>query len=131
MSELNEQIQTAFEAISLILVFVTVLFGLRYPQIQSDIQSLIPEGPKAKQRYRKTLWQSLMVNGVPLLLINGVASYLFLPLFVRVLRESRLNLWNFDFTRTSFVLIALLVFVFFLWSGYLTIRLLTRILKSR
>ena len=131
MSELNEQIQTAFEAISLILVFVTVLFGLRYPQIQSDIQSSIPEGPKAKQRYRKTLWQSLMVNGVPLLLINGVASYLFLPLFVRVLRESRLNLWNFDFTRTSFVLIALLVFVFFLWSGYLTIRLLTRILKSR
>lgn len=131
MSELNEQIQTAFEAISLILVFVTVLFGLRYPQIQSDIESSIPEGPKAKQRHRKTLWQSFMVNGVPLLLINGVASYLFLPLFVRVLRESRLNLWDFDFIRTSFVLIALLVFFFFLWSGYLAIRLLARILKSR
>ena len=131
MSELDEEIRAAFEATSLILVFVTVLFGLRYPQIQRDIRAEIPVGDKAKGRHREKLWQSLLVNCIPLLLINGAASYLFLPLFARVLQESHLELWNFDFSRTSFVFIALVVFVFFLWSSYLAVQLVRRMIKSR
>jgi hypothetical protein len=131
MSGLNDEIQAVFEAISLILVFVTVLFGLRYPQIQRDIRAEIPSGDRAKGRHREKLWQSLLVNCIPLLLINGAASYLFLPLFARVLQESHLELWNFDFSRTSFVFIALVVFVFFLWSSYLGVQLVGRMIKSR
>jgi hypothetical protein len=131
MSELNEEIRAAFEATSLILVFVTILFDLRYPKIQRDIRVEIPSGDKAKGRHREKLWQSLLVNCAPLLLINGAASYLFLPLFIRVLQESHLELWDFDFSRTSFVFITLVVFVFFLWSGYLMVQLVGRMIKSR
>jgi hypothetical protein len=131
MSELNEEIRAAFEATSLILVFVTILFDLRYPKIQRDIRAEIPLGDKAKGRHREKLWQSLLVNCAPLLLINGAASYLFLPLFIRVLQESHLELWDFDFSRTSFVFITLVVFVFFLWSGYLVVQLVGRMIKSR
>jgi len=131
MNGLDEEIKTAFEATSLILVFVTVFFTLRYPQLQSDIREEIPAGGKARSRHREKLRQSLLINCVPLLLINGGASYLFLPLFVRVLGESRFELWNLDFSRTSFVFVALLVFVFFLWSGYLAVQLTRRMVKSR
>lgn len=131
MNDLDQEIQRAFQATSLILVFVTVLFGLRYPQIQDDIEEEIPAGQDAKKRLRKKLCKSLLVNCGPLLLINGAASYLFSPLFMRVLRRSRFELWSFDFSRTSFVFIVVLVFVFFLWSGYLAAQLIRRIIKSQ
>lgn len=129
MNALDQEIQTAFQATSLILVFVTVLFGLRYPQIQRDIGKETPVGEKAKARLREDLWKSLLVNCTPLLVINGAASYLFSPLLVRVVRGSRFEVWSFDFSRTSFVFIALLVLVFFLWSCYLAAQLVRGIMK--
>lgn len=131
MTELGQEIQTAFEAISLVLVFIAVLFDLRYEKIQRDIDADIPPGPDGRERLRKRLWHSLLANCGPLLLINGAASYLFSPLFVRVLRESRLDWFHFEFSYTSFVLISLVVFLFFLWSGFLAVQLIIRIVRTR
>jgi hypothetical protein len=127
MNDLDLEIQMAFQATSLVLVFVMVLFDLRYRQIQSDLQEFIPAGEEAKRDLMGKLRRSLLVNCGPLLLVNGGASYLFLPLFVRILGESRFEPWNFDLSRTSFVFIALLVFGFFLWSAYLAVQLVRRI----
>lgn len=125
MNDINQEIQIAFQATQLILVFVTVLFSLRYPQIQKDIKTIIPTGNRVKEKnnLRTKFYQSIKVKCIPLLLINGIASYLFFPLFVQVLATSKIDLWNFDFARTSFMFIALLIFVFFLWSVYLTLKL--------
>lgn len=131
MNDLDQEIQTAFQATSLILVFVTVLFGLRYPQIRDDIEEEIPAGQDARKRLRKKLCKSFLVNCGPLLLMNGAASYLFSPLFIRVLRRSRFQVWGFDFLRTSFLFIVVLVFIFFLWSAYLGLQLIRRMTKSR
>ena len=130
MNDLNQDIQIAFQATQLILVFVIVLFALRYPQIQHEIQKDIPSGPKAQIRLRKKLQQSLLEKCVPLLLINGFLVYLFSPLFVRVILESDFELWNFDFARTSFVFIALLIFLFFGWSIWLTYQLFRRMKET-
>lgn len=131
MDNLSLDIQEAFDVISLILVFVTILFDLRYPRIQSDLRKEIPDGEKARQQLRRELRQNLLTNCVPLLMINGIASYLFLPLLVRILSESHLDLWGFDFARTAFVLVAVLVTIFFLWSVYLAYRVVRRMVKSR
>jgi len=131
MQNLTQEIQSSFEAISLILVFVVILFDLRYPRIFSDIQKEIPEGEHAKRQHRKKLQQSLLFNSGPLILINGVASYLFLPLFVRVVRVSHFEPWGFNFIYSSFIFITLVVLLFFLWSGYLAILLAIQIWRSR
>lgn len=129
MDDINQSIQIAFQATQLILVFVTILFGLYYPQIQKAILQSIPKGNRIKERMelRNKLVQIIKEKCVPLLLINGIASYLFLPLFIQVVSESNLKLWNFDFARTSYVFIALLIFVFFIWTIYLSINLYNQI----
>ena len=131
MNNLAQEIQAAFQAISLILVFVTVFFGLRYSRIREHLGETIPAGPEARKQLRRKLAESLLINCAPLLLINGITSYLFAPLFVQVLKESNFELWDFSFTYTSFIFIALLVFIFFLWAGYLAVQLVRRIIKSQ
>lgn len=131
MDNLTQEIQAAFQATSLILVVVTVFFGLRYSRIREHLREIIPAGPEARKQLRGKLVESLLINCAPLLLINGIASYLFAPLFVQVLKESHFELWDFSFTYTSFIFIALLVFIFFLWAGYLAVQLVRRIIKSQ
>lgn len=129
MNTLNQEINTAFQATSLLLVFVTVLFGLRYPKILDNIKEEIPAGPDAKKKHKERLRRSLLSDCGPILIISGVISYLFLPLFVKVCSESHFELWDFDFARTSFFIIALLVFIVFLWSVSLIVRLVIRIYR--
>ena len=130
MNDINEEIRLAFDAMSLLLVFVTVLFDIRYKVIQKEIEKSIPEGDKAKKQLRRELIRGILINSAPLVVITGGISYLFSPLLRKVIEQSKLNIWNFDFFRSSFVFIVLLIFLFFLWSCYLTILLLIRIYKT-
>lgn len=130
MHQLDEEIRTAFQATSLVLVFVTVLFGLRYDQIKKDIDTEISTGEHGRRDDRHRLIRSLGANCLPLLVVNALASYLFGPLFLRILTESRFVLWNFDFARTAFVLISIFVFFFLLWSCYLAARLVVQTVKT-
>ena len=130
MNDINEEIRLAFDAMSLLLVFVTVLFDIRYKVIQKEIEKSIPEGDKAKKQLRRELIRGILINSAPLVVITGGISYLFSPLLRKVIEQSKLNIWNFDFFSSSFVFIVLLIFLFFLWSCYLTILLLIRIYKT-
>lgn len=127
MHDVDQEISIAFQATSLILVFVTVLFGIRYDRIREDIRKEKPAGKLGITDHRRYLLRSLAANCGPLLLVNGLASWLFAPLFLRVLGESSFALWDFDFARTSFVLIALSVVFFFVWSCALAIQLVIQI----
>lgn len=131
MNDLAQEIQAAFQVISLILVFVTVFFGLRYSRINEHLGEVTPAGEKAKERLRRKLKESLLINCAPLLVVNGIATYLFLPLFVRVLKRMHLELWDFSFTYYSFIFIVLLIFIFFLWSVYLAAKLVKRIIEIK
>jgi len=130
MGDLDEGIRAAFEATSLLLVFVAVLFGVRYPQITKDLEEEPKEeSAEAKGTLRHQLCTSLLANCLPLVVIDGAVFYLFLPLAVRIVRESRFDAWGFDFARTTFLVIAGLVLLFFVWSVYLAVQLARRIKK--
>jgi hypothetical protein len=130
MGSLDQQIATAFQASSLVLVFVTVLFGLRYDQIQKDVRKEIPaRDPELKCYKCDLLIESLILKCGLLVLVNGATVYLFLPLAVRIMCQSRFDPWNFDFARTSFLLIAALVFAYFIWSCCLACQVLRRIME--
>jgi hypothetical protein len=131
MNNLSIELRNISEFISLILVFVTVLFGIRYPQILEDIKKEIPAGTKAKKRHKVHLFGSLAFKGLPILIINFFSSYLFLPLVLEITRDYEFVLWDFDFFVSAFVFISFLIFYFFIWSLYLCIRLLIRIIKCR
>ena len=127
MDALQEKILAASNLIALLLVFTTVLFDIRYSQIQADLHKSAPSGKKAIQRFRDELIQSLLWKSLPLFAINAVVFCLFLPLLREVLATTELNFWKFDFVLSAFVFITLAEFAFVVWAGYLSIKLVLRI----
>lgn len=128
MNDINTEISIAFQATQLILVFLTVLFSLRYPQITKILDEEIPEieKPIARARLIKKLKKVFFTN-MPLLLISIISSWLFLPLFFKIIFVSKFALWNFDFSRSSFVFIAILIFLFTAWIIKLMVELVIKI----
>ena len=129
VENIDEQIETAFHSTELIIVFLTLFFTLRYPEIQADVDAKVPEGDVAKKNHKRKLMISMRAKCLPFVLVNSAVTYLYVPLLVRVIKNSRIDLWNFDFTRTSFFLIAATVIWFCLWSCSLAVQLLQRILQ--
>jgi sterol desaturase/sphingolipid hydroxylase (fatty acid hydroxylase superfamily) len=129
MNDINLLIKDAFDIISLILVFAFVLFDIRYPQINKELDKVIPPGERRQERARlaKDLRQSLLVGAVPLVVIYAVLLYLFSPLFITAVTNANLQLWRFDFMLTAFILVYIFIFVFLIWSVYLAVRLISRI----
>ena len=130
--DITQTIKDAFDVISLMLVFVFVLFDIRYPQIIRDLEKQIPisERKQERENHKRHLRRSLWFNNVPLIVVNGILLYLLLPLLVSVVQSSTVALWRFDFAKTSFVVVFLFVLVFFLWSVILGLKLLKRIAES-
>jgi hypothetical protein len=133
MPDLSPLISRSFDVVSLVLVFVFVLFDIRYPQITQTIKKEIPDKAREKDRrfYRDELQKCLLQKNLPLVLIYGVLTYLLLPLLVGIFAQSRIDLWNFDLLRTGYLVVFLFVLAFFLWSVWLGVRLVVRINASR
>ena len=129
MNVLQEKILAASELISLILVFTTILFDIRYPQIQEDLRKEAPTGPIALKRFKSELMQSLLWKSLPLFFVNAFVFYMFLPSLHEILITTRLNLWRFDFIVTAFTFIALAELLLAVWAAYLSIKLIQRIRK--
>lgn len=131
MNEIGPDLQSAPEFISLILVFITVFFDLRYPQIIKDIRKGIPSGEKAKKDLKLGLTNSLLTKSLPIVLINLLSFYLFLPSVIEIIKSYKLSLWNFDFAVSTFVFVAFLISIYLFWSLYLFVLLIIRINKCR
>jgi len=129
MDNISLEIQNISDLTSLILVFVTVLFGISYPQVQDDISEEIPPRSKAQKRHRTHLLRSLFRNGVPVFVVSGFTLFLFLPLAVRIVQNYQFTIWDFDFSASAFMFVVFLVMLLFGWCSYLCIRLVIRIRK--
>jgi hypothetical protein len=130
---LNASIDNAFSTLGLLLVFIFVLFDLRFPQITAKIEAEIPDKKRMKERqiHRRELRKCLWQKGLPLMLVYAAVVYLMLPLLVRVVASSRLDPLHFDFLRTGFVLIFLFALGFFVWSLTLAARLIGKIREAK
>ena len=133
MDELSQLIKDSFDVISLILVFAFVLFDIRYPRIINNLNIEIPPKDRKIERknHRIKLMQSLYLHSLPLIIIYGVLLYIQLPLFFRVVLESKVQLWNFNFLRSAFFVIITIISIFLVWSIYLAVRLLFKISQCK
>lgn len=126
MQELRQDILDAFQAVSLIIVFVTVMFGIRYPTIIENLKMEIPSPPLARRRTKLKVLHSLLINCVLQLLLIGGSLYLCLPLTIRIIKEYSFKLWNFEFLPTSFILVFVWISFIFCWCLILTIEMIIK-----
>lgn len=116
-----------FQATGLILVFVTLLFGMKYPKIMSDINKENPNGELARKRERKRLLSSFILHCLPQILFYAIASYLFLPLALQIVMQSTFRLWNFNFILTAYIIITIWIWSILIWIIVLSFKMLLKV----
>lgn len=123
----NEAAST-LQATSVLLVFLTLLFTLRYPEIAADLQ-MENLGEKVKERAKRVreLKVRVITHLLPVVLGGASLSWLQAPLVGRIVAESRLELWSFDILPTAIVMVEVWVITITVWSLALTILLMRKI----
>jgi hypothetical protein len=128
--ESSSDIANAFQALSVLLVFNTLLFSMKYPQFAIDIdEHNLPESnlPRQLNHYQKRLKMNFWSGLFPILLLNIVCSYLVTPTAIKFVTQSQFSFLDFDFFKTAFVLVAFLLYgstILSIYIGYCYIKLI-------
>lgn len=125
---IRAQAESVFLALSVLLVFVSLLFTLRYPEITQD---LLPEDLGEKQREKRRRVRELKARLVSHLLPVVVGSvalvWLLAPLTIEILGTSQFDLWRFDVVLSAVLLVEVWVLGLAIWSSVLTVRMIGKI----
>lgn len=127
-NELNIILNETFNAISILLVFVTVLFSIRYPEIKEVLdEPLQKDKPKALKRQKNKIKKDLFSKWLPVVILNLIVVYTMTPLAFKTLVQSSLSLLNFDFIRTTFILVWYFIIAFSISSLTILIKLYKKV----
>lgn len=126
--ESRDLILDTFQAVGIIVVFVTLLFDMKYPVITRALERECPEGTKAKLRFKKELRIHIMTDCLPVLFLTLVSFYILLPVAVEVFVRGEIRIWSHDVLPLAYVAITFWVFGIFVWAVLLTGSL---VFKSR
>ncbi|KXS38257.1 MAG: hypothetical protein AWU54_2226 [Candidatus Frackibacter sp. T328-2] len=124
---LRQETLDAFQATSLILVFVTVFFNIKYPLIIENLNLKIPEGKKARQNLKDKMKTDLIINNLPTMILNGGSFYLFFPLTIKTIKTTNFEIFNFNILSTAFLFIEFWIGIFFIWSAILLVKTIIKI----
>ena len=130
--ETPNDIANAFQALSVLLVFVTLLFSMKYSEFEEDTNlDNFPDSkkPDASRQYRNKIKTNFIKHLFPVLVISFLCSYLVTPSVYKIIISSSISFINFDFFRTAFVLFSFLLYCFtatVIKFAYLYCKLLKR-----
>jgi hypothetical protein len=114
-----DQVKDALGATTVLLVFVTVLFNAKYPEIRARAKSTRPETPTAVRQWKQDLWDCLIFHVGPVLVVAGGAAVIFLPVVKTIVTERPRGYWdNLDFGATTFLFVFVVVTGLALWAGW-------------
>jgi hypothetical protein len=121
------------QMVSVLLVFVSVLFGIKYQSIIAALQQEIPDAIRIDERaaFRRRQRQCIFVDVLPVAVPAVVLALILLPPTLRILTSNMLAHPSDDFVPTVFVLVEAFVVAGSAWSIAWIILLLTRISQTR
>jgi hypothetical protein len=122
MDALTTQIQDSFSATQILLVFITIFFGLKYQEVKNLVNEKIPNDPNDLIDFRKKINSTLKFGCGILLAVLIIIFILFFPLLYSVIINafqyiySNPNPIQYNFIQTSFFTIDLMILGFIIWS---------------
>lgn len=130
MSDLDLLLNNSMTAISLLLIFVTTLFSIKYEKIKEySIEDIKVDKPKEKNRQKEKFKKALAFEWSPVIFLNLICAYLMLPSVIEIIKNSKFSYFNFDFIRTAFILIWIMLIIFSIFSIEIVIILISKIKK--
>jgi hypothetical protein len=130
---MREEVKGAFDALGLLLVFVTVFFGLAYPAISSALgePTPAPEKPTERKHLRHRIRRVFFSWCFPVLVIDALSLTILFPVLRDAVRSHALGYSGSNVGVNTFVMIFALLAGLFLWSVVLTVRLAAHWRKAR
>ncbi|MNW42251.1 hypothetical protein D3C74_194170 [compost metagenome] len=130
--QLDSSINDSFGALSVLIVFSTLLFSMRYPEIIKDLEiKFSVDKAIALANQKRELVRNLVFKWGPVVLITFICAYVMMPLGIEVLVESKFHLYKFDIMRTTYVLVWYFSILLFVSTLYLGIRLICKIINAK
>jgi hypothetical protein len=118
-------------AISILLVFLTILLDLTSKEVNEIISQPKPDRNRTKElsAYNSKTRKVLFGKVIPIILSYIVTAYILLPKTIDIFRRSEFKIWNFDTLLTLFVSIELGLIVLVTVSIYLALKLISKLKK--
>ncbi|WP_432218079.1 hypothetical protein ACREYJ_27870 [Pseudomonas kribbensis] len=111
----------------LLLTLTTFLFNLAWPRLTEAMAlDQFQSGVQARKRSRETVVGTLFSCALPLTCAFAALFYVNLPAAVGIVRTSTLDFWDFDTSRTLFVLMTCALFAFVAVNVWLCVRLVEK-----
>jgi hypothetical protein len=108
----------------LLLTLTTFLFNLAWPKIRDALnQDEATSGNIARRRCRKKINNTLWFTVFPIFLAFFALFYVNLPTAIKILFNSKIELWDFDVDDTLYVMVVYALLAFVTLNAYLCIRL--------
>jgi len=128
MPDLDKQIVDGAQMVSLLLVFLSVLFGIKYDAIIGLIGEDQPLAAKTEKRkdFRDRLLRSIVRDLSPIAAPSIVLVALLAPDAFRIASAGSLAYPNFDLVRTLFILVTIAVGLAVIWCCWAAVSLLAR-----
>ncbi len=114
-------------ALSLIIVFQTVAFGIFHNEAEAFVRKSKPsvdrvtERSKYESERKNLLWKT---TGLALSLL--LMFYLLLPNTIEIYKTTQLSFWNFDLLETLLILIEIYLLLFLLLALLMILRIVKR-----
>ena len=121
------------QMVSVLLVFISVLFGVKYQSIAATLRQEIPDADRGGERraLRRRQAQCIFADVLPVALPAALLGLILLPPTVRILTTNMLTHPSDDLVPTVFVLVEAFVVAGAIWSIAWIVMLLNRIFQSR
>ncbi len=129
--DLRREILDIFQAIGLLLVFMTIFFGMKYPQIVDALNTNAPiDKPKDLKQYKANLSLSFVTNCLPLIVFILLSSIVVLPLAKAIIGSNGLQIWSYESLQLAYILITLWILLLLVWVVILSGRMLYKIIDN-
>jgi hypothetical protein len=121
------------QVVSVLLVFLSILFGIKYQQVVSVLSLEIPDATLTSDRetFREKQWNCLISDVLPVGVPSLILATLLAPASLRIVTGSNMTFLNLDMVRTLFVGVELSILAAVLWSIAVSCRLLSRKSQAR
>ena len=120
------------QLVAVLLVFLSVLFGVKYEKIIRILGRELPDFLQADQRssYRAAIKHCLAVDVLPLTVPSLLLAALLAPPTYQILTRSKLTYADLDLVRTIFVFVEVFTVLAALWSLSVACRLTAALRKA-
>jgi len=132
-AEFRKQLLDGAQMVSLLLVFLSVLFGLKFTPISQLMAEEVPDTVKrdARASLRKRIREAYVTHLLPVFAPALILAAILAPPALRIIGSARFPASAYDLMETLFVLVELAIVATLIWCIFAAARLKAKSDKAR